>query len=390
MRDRVALVHDWLTGMRGGEKVLEAIAELFPEAPIYTLVHVPGSVAPLENHPIHTSFLQRIPGVERHYRRLLAAPDLRLAAHVAPAVGDVAERVAQLEARLLEALPRGCPERIARWRLRVEILRANPQATRAEVDRVLRSIDEPLESDPGLARQVLGAAYATNDTGLALLALIALQGAYADPVERAEKEDGLVWPRSQATRVPEGQHPERRQQRQSQQAGDYGVAGLQRPMQLDGRHHRSDLSRSIAAAGRRKPLGHARRQARHRQVSGLFRARLVAVYCAGDVVVGRLSLRDLFARRIAHDETVDIQLLERGIEVELECAEIRDTLCVLNLDLLHLRLRQRLTAVKRITRDTVEEPRTVTLNNLAVGSGIDQRLQFRRQRYHGENRLYHR
>ncbi len=68
---RVALVHDWLTGMRGGEKVLEAIAELFPEAPIYTLLHVPGSVPALESHPIHTSFLQRIPGVRRHYRRLL-------------------------------------------------------------------------------------------------------------------------------------------------------------------------------------------------------------------------------------------------------------------------------------------------------------------------------
>ena len=39
---RVALVHDWLTGMRGGEKVLEAICELYPEAPLYTLVHVPG------------------------------------------------------------------------------------------------------------------------------------------------------------------------------------------------------------------------------------------------------------------------------------------------------------------------------------------------------------
>jgi glycosyltransferase involved in cell wall biosynthesis len=69
---RVALVHDWLTGMRGGEKVLEAIAARFPGAPIYTLVHVPGSLGgAFAGHPIHTSFLQRIPGVERHYRRLL-------------------------------------------------------------------------------------------------------------------------------------------------------------------------------------------------------------------------------------------------------------------------------------------------------------------------------
>lgn len=69
---RVALVHDWLTGMRGGEKVLEAIAALFPDAPIYTLFHFPGSVSEaLESHPIVTSFLQRAPGVRRHYRRYL-------------------------------------------------------------------------------------------------------------------------------------------------------------------------------------------------------------------------------------------------------------------------------------------------------------------------------
>lgn len=68
---RVALVHDWLTGLRGGEKVLAAIADLFPEAPIYTLLHVPGSVAPIESRTIHTSFLQRIPGIRRHYRRFL-------------------------------------------------------------------------------------------------------------------------------------------------------------------------------------------------------------------------------------------------------------------------------------------------------------------------------
>ena len=43
---RVALVHDWLTGMRGGERVLERIARLFPDAPIFTLVWTRGSVSP--------------------------------------------------------------------------------------------------------------------------------------------------------------------------------------------------------------------------------------------------------------------------------------------------------------------------------------------------------
>ena len=66
---KVALVHDWLTGMRGGEKVLERIAAMFPDAPIYTLVWNRGSVSPaLESHPIHTSFLQHMPAVASHYR----------------------------------------------------------------------------------------------------------------------------------------------------------------------------------------------------------------------------------------------------------------------------------------------------------------------------------
>ena len=72
MNARVALVHDWLTGMRGGEKVLERIATEFPGAPIHTLFHFPGTVsAALEAHPIRTSFLQRAPAIERRYRHYL-------------------------------------------------------------------------------------------------------------------------------------------------------------------------------------------------------------------------------------------------------------------------------------------------------------------------------
>ena len=69
---RVAIVHDWLNGMRGGEKVLEALLELFPEATIYTLLHQRGKVSrSIESHPIVTSWLNRIPGVYAHYRNLL-------------------------------------------------------------------------------------------------------------------------------------------------------------------------------------------------------------------------------------------------------------------------------------------------------------------------------
>ena len=69
---RVALVHDWLTGQRGGEKVLEVLAEIFPDAPIYTLFHFPGSQAPgIEGRAIRTSFLQRLPGLRKRYRLYL-------------------------------------------------------------------------------------------------------------------------------------------------------------------------------------------------------------------------------------------------------------------------------------------------------------------------------
>jgi glycosyltransferase involved in cell wall biosynthesis len=69
---RVAIVHDWLTGMRGGERVLEAICDLFPEAPLYTLVHVAGSVSPaLEARKPRVSFVSRLPGVGRYYRYCL-------------------------------------------------------------------------------------------------------------------------------------------------------------------------------------------------------------------------------------------------------------------------------------------------------------------------------
>jgi glycosyltransferase involved in cell wall biosynthesis len=71
-RWRVAIVHDWLTGMRGGEKVLEALCELFPYASVHTLVHVPRSVSPaIERHAPRQSVLGRVPGAARLYRHLL-------------------------------------------------------------------------------------------------------------------------------------------------------------------------------------------------------------------------------------------------------------------------------------------------------------------------------
>jgi glycosyltransferase involved in cell wall biosynthesis len=69
---RVALVHDWLTGMRGGERCLEVFCELFPDADLYTLLHVRGSVSPvIEARRIITSFVQRLPDAARRYRSYL-------------------------------------------------------------------------------------------------------------------------------------------------------------------------------------------------------------------------------------------------------------------------------------------------------------------------------
>jgi len=69
---KVALVHDWLTGMRGGERCLEVFAELFPRADLYTLLHVPGSVSGvIENRRVVTSFIQRLPRAEQRYRHYL-------------------------------------------------------------------------------------------------------------------------------------------------------------------------------------------------------------------------------------------------------------------------------------------------------------------------------
>ena len=69
---KVALVHDWLTGMRGGEKALESLCELYPTADLFTLIHRRGSVSPtIEGMRLRTSWLQHLPRIDRYYRRCL-------------------------------------------------------------------------------------------------------------------------------------------------------------------------------------------------------------------------------------------------------------------------------------------------------------------------------
>jgi len=69
---KAAIIHDWLTGMRGGEKCLEVFCEIFPDADLYTLIHIPGSVSKtIEDRNIKTSFIQNLPFVKSHYRFFL-------------------------------------------------------------------------------------------------------------------------------------------------------------------------------------------------------------------------------------------------------------------------------------------------------------------------------
>jgi glycosyltransferase involved in cell wall biosynthesis len=69
---RVVLVHDWLTGMRGGEKCLEVVCRRWPEAPLFTLLHKAGALSPaIERREIHTTPLQYLPGISYYYRYLL-------------------------------------------------------------------------------------------------------------------------------------------------------------------------------------------------------------------------------------------------------------------------------------------------------------------------------
>jgi len=66
------LCHDWLTGMRGGERVLEILCDGFTDATIYTLLANRQSVSETINrHPIETTWLQHIPGIFDNYRSLL-------------------------------------------------------------------------------------------------------------------------------------------------------------------------------------------------------------------------------------------------------------------------------------------------------------------------------
>jgi glycosyltransferase involved in cell wall biosynthesis len=78
---RVAIIHYWLIGMRGGEKVLEALCEIYPEADIYTHVYMPEAVSDIiKSHHISTTFIQKLPFATRLYKHYLPLMPMALEA----------------------------------------------------------------------------------------------------------------------------------------------------------------------------------------------------------------------------------------------------------------------------------------------------------------------
>ena len=76
---RTAIIHYWLVGMRGGEKVVAALCGLFPQADIYTHVYDPGAVSEIiRSRTVRTTFIQRLPRARSMYKQYLPLMPLAL------------------------------------------------------------------------------------------------------------------------------------------------------------------------------------------------------------------------------------------------------------------------------------------------------------------------
>ena len=76
---KVAIIHYWLVGMRGGEKVIEALCEMFPQADIFTHVYVPEMVSErIRQHRVIPTFINSLPRAERMYKTYLPLMPLAL------------------------------------------------------------------------------------------------------------------------------------------------------------------------------------------------------------------------------------------------------------------------------------------------------------------------
>src|SRR5216683_316725 len=76
---RVAIIHYWLVGMRGGEKVIEALCEMYPQADIFTHVYVPEMVSDrIRQHRIIPTFINSLPRASKMYKTYLPLMPLAL------------------------------------------------------------------------------------------------------------------------------------------------------------------------------------------------------------------------------------------------------------------------------------------------------------------------
>lgn len=76
---KVAIVHYWLVGMRGGEKVIDALCRIYPEADIFTHVYAPDAMSDeIRRHKVYTTFINRLPRAKRLYQKYLPLMPLAL------------------------------------------------------------------------------------------------------------------------------------------------------------------------------------------------------------------------------------------------------------------------------------------------------------------------
>ncbi|TWU60176.1 GDP-mannose-dependent alpha-(1-6)-phosphatidylinositol monomannoside mannosyltransferase [Rubripirellula tenax] len=145
---KVALAHHWLNGYRGGEKVLEQMASLFPASDVYTLVHDPTVDVPgLRGHKVHASRLNRFPKIQSTYRHLLPLHPWAISGMRVP---DDVDLLLSSDASLIKGIPKGpstkhvcychSPPRYL-WELGSDYKRAS-FAARIALDRFAQSLRE--------------------------------------------------------------------------------------------------------------------------------------------------------------------------------------------------------------------------------------------------------
>lgn len=104
-RLNVIFAHDWLTGMRGGERVLETLCRNFSAAPIFTLINNSTATSEIiRQHPITSSWLQQVPGITRSYRYFLPFFPAAME-HLQPPNADVLISISHCIAKGLKPQP---------------------------------------------------------------------------------------------------------------------------------------------------------------------------------------------------------------------------------------------------------------------------------------------